>query len=73
MKSKSGAGGNNQGLVYKPQFVDWYYSNNLEDVYRTIKNFLLYAMAGRLLNYVRWQVGKEYIECPSSNGLRQMG
>jgi len=67
MKSKSGAGGNNQGLVYKPQFVDWYYSNNLEDVYRTIENFLLYAMAGRLLNYVRWQVGKEYIEhLPSS-------
>ena len=67
MKPKSGAGGNNQGLVYKPQFIDWYDSNNLEDVYRTIENFLLYAMAGRLLNYVRWQVGAKYIEhLPSS-------
>jgi hypothetical protein len=67
MKRKSGAGGNNQGLVYKPQFIDWYDSNNLEDVYRKIENFLLYAMAGRLLNYVRWQVGAKYIEhLPSS-------
>ena len=67
MKRKSGAGGNNQGLVYKPQFIDWYDSNNLEDVYRKIENFLFYAMAGRLLNYVRWQVGAKYIEhLPSS-------
>ena len=67
MKPKRGAGGNKQGLVYKPQFIDWYDSNNLEDVYRTIENFLLYAMAGRLLNYVRWQVGAKYIEhLPSS-------
>ena len=62
MKPKRGAGGNKQGLVYKPQFIDWYDSNNLEDVYRKIENFLLYAMAGRLLNYVRWQLGKEFIE-----------
>ena len=62
MKPKRGAGGNKQGLVYKPQFIDWYDSNNLEDVYRKIENFLFYAMAGRLLNYVRWQLGKEFIE-----------
>jgi hypothetical protein len=62
MKPKRGAGGNKQGLVYKPQFIDWYDSNSLEDVYRTRQNFLLYAMAGRLLNYVRWQVGAKYIE-----------
>ena len=62
MKPKRGAGGNKQGLVYKPQFIDWYDSNNLADVYSTRQNFLLYAMAGRLLNYVRWQVGKEFIE-----------
>ena len=62
MKPKRGAGGNKQGLVYKPQFIDWYDSNNLEDVYRTRQNFLFYAMAGRLLNYVRWQLGKEFIE-----------
>ena len=67
MKPKRGAGGNKLGLVYKPQFIDWYDSNNLEDVYRKIENFLLYAMAGRLLNYVRWQVGAKYIEhLPSS-------
>ena len=53
MKPKRGAGGNKQGLVYKPQFIDWYDSNNLEDVYRTIENFLFYAMAGRLLSFVR--------------------
>jgi hypothetical protein len=62
MKPKRGAGGNKQGLVYKPQFIDWYDSNSLEDVYGTRQNFLLYAMAGRLLNYVRWQVGAKYIE-----------
>jgi hypothetical protein len=62
MKPKRGAGGNKQGLVYKPQFIDWYSSNSLEDVYGTRQNFLLYAMAGRLLNYVRWQVGAKYIE-----------
>ena len=62
MKPKRGAGGNKQGLVYKPQFIDWYGSNSLEDMYGTRQNFLLYAMAGRLLNYVRWQVGAKYIE-----------
>ena len=67
MKSKSGAGGNAQGRIYKPQFIDWYGSNSLEDVYGTRQNFLLYAMAGRLLEYVRWQVGAKYIEhLPSS-------
>lgn len=67
MKPKSGAGGNAQGLVYKPQFNDWYDSNNLEDVYSTKQNFLFYAMAGRLLNFVRWQVDEKYIaQLPSS-------
>jgi hypothetical protein len=67
MKPKRGAGGNAQGRVYKPQFIDWYGSNSLEDVYGTRQNFLLYAMAGRLLEYVRWQVGAKYIEhLPSS-------
>ena len=67
MKPKSGAGGNAQGRVYKPQFIDWYGSNSLEDVYGTRQNFLLYAMAGRLLEYVHWQVAAKYIEhLPSS-------
>jgi hypothetical protein len=62
IKSKSGAGGNVKGLVYKPAFDDWYQRNSIEDLYGSQSNFTLYAMAGRLLNYVRWQVGKEYID-----------
>jgi hypothetical protein len=31
-------------------------------VYGTLANFTLYAMAGRLLEYVRWQVAEKYIE-----------
>lgn len=67
MKPKSGAGGNAQGRVYKPAFTDWYQSNNIDDVYGTLSNFTLYAMAGRLLWYVRWQVSEKYIaHLPSS-------
>ena len=62
IKSKSGSGGNAKGLVYKPAFSDWYQRNNIDDIYGSPPNFTLYAMAGRLLNYVRWQVGKEYID-----------
>jgi hypothetical protein len=62
IKSKSGAGGNYKGEKYKPVFNDWYQRNGIEDLYGSLPNFTLYAMAGRLLNYVRWQVGKEYID-----------
>lgn len=62
IKAKSGAGGNAQGKQYKPEFLDWYSKNNLEQIYGTLSNFTLYAMAGRLLEYVRWQVGASYIE-----------
>ena len=61
IKAKSGAGGNAQGRVYKPVFKSWYESNSLDDVYGSLSNFTLYAMAGRLLEYVRWQVAEKYI------------
>lgn len=61
VKAKSGAGGNAQGRVYKPEFKSWYESNSLDDVYGTLSNFTLYAMSGRLLNYVRWQLSEKYI------------
>jgi len=60
VKAKSGAGGNVQGLVYKPAFRSWY-ASNIKDVYGSETNFTLYAMAGRLLEYVRWQVAEKYI------------
>jgi hypothetical protein len=58
---KAGAGGNAKGQVYKAEFRDWYQKNKLARVYGSEGNFTLYAMAGRLLEYVRWQVGAEYI------------
>lgn len=61
VKAKSGAGGNAQGRVYKPEFKSWYESNSLDDVYGSLPNFTHYAMAGRLLEYVRWQVAEKYI------------
>jgi hypothetical protein len=61
IRAKNGAGGNAQGRVYKPEFKSWYESNSLDDVYGTLSNFTLYAMAGRLLEYVRWQVAEKYI------------
>jgi hypothetical protein len=67
MKPKSGAGGNAQGRVYKPKFREWYSANNLVDVYGSLPNFTLYAMAGRLLEYVQWQVDTKHISnLPSS-------
>lgn len=66
-KSKTGAGGNAQGRLYKPVFKEWYEKNNLVDVYGTLSNFTLYAMSGRLLEYVRWQMDEKYIpQLPSS-------
>jgi hypothetical protein len=66
-KPKSGAGGNAQGRVYKAAFKQWYEANSLDDVYGTLSNFTLYAMSGRLLEYVRWQIGQKYIaQLPSS-------
>jgi hypothetical protein len=62
VKAKSGAGGNAQGRVYKPVFKSWYESNSLEDVYGSLSNFTLYAMAGRLLTYVYRRVAEKYIE-----------
>jgi hypothetical protein len=65
-KPKSGAGGNVKGYVYKAAFKQWYEAN-LDDVYGTLSNFTHYAMAGRLLEYVRWQIGQKYIaQLPSS-------
>jgi hypothetical protein len=57
---KGGAGGNAKGKQYKPAFKSWYASQAMEDVYGSLNNFTLYAMAGRLLSYVRWRVGAEY-------------
>jgi hypothetical protein len=60
-------GGNAQGKEFKSQFKAWYEKHNLEEVYGTMGNFTIYAMSGRLLNYVAWQVDKKYIErLPSS-------
>ena len=61
VRAKSGAGGNAQGKVYKPEFGDWYEKNDLTDIYGVLSNFNHYASAGRLLEYVRWQIGEQYI------------
>jgi len=67
IKPKRGTGGNAQGRVYKAAFKQWYEANSLDDVYGTLSNFTLYAMSGRLLEYVRWQIGQKYIaQLPSS-------
>jgi hypothetical protein len=67
IKPKSGTGGNAKGYVYKAAFNQWYEANSLDDVYGTLSNFTLYAMSGRLLEYVRWQIGQKYIaQLPSS-------
>lgn len=62
IKKKIGSGGNTQQRVYNNEFKTWYELNNLREVYGVISNFTQYAMAGRLLSYVRWQVGEKYIE-----------
>jgi hypothetical protein len=60
-------GGNAQGKEFKPQFKTWYEKNKLEEVYGTLSNFTHYAMSGRLLSYVAWQVDPKFIEqLPSS-------
>jgi len=60
-------GGNAKNEEFKPQFKAWYEKNNLEEVYGTMSNFTLYAMGGRLLSYVAWQVDSKYIDrLPSS-------
>ncbi len=65
----TGRGGNAQGQTYKHAFLGWYEKHNLANVYGTLINFTLYAMSGRLLNYVRWQVDEKYItHLPSSLG-----
>ena len=61
-KAKSGAGGNAQGKQYKPEFWDWYTKNGLNHIYGSDSNFSIYKEVGRLLEYVRWRVGKEYID-----------
>ena len=68
-KSKAKRGGNARDQVYKPIFKKWYEDKRLKEVYGEVTNFTLYAMSGRLLNYVRWQVDEKYIAAlPSSLG-----
>lgn len=55
-------GGNAKQERYKPQFTTWYTQARVEEVYGSLSNFTLYAMAGRLLNYVRWQLDEKYID-----------
>jgi hypothetical protein len=60
-------GGNALNKKYKPEFKAWYEKNHLEEVYGKEINFYKYAMSGRLLSYVAWQVDRKYIEhLPSS-------
>ena len=55
-------GGNAQGKELKPEFKAWYEKHHLEEVYGKEANFTKYAMSGRLLSYVAWQVDRKYIE-----------
>jgi hypothetical protein len=60
-------GGNAQGKELKPEFRVWYEKHHLEEVYGKEMNFIKYAMSGRLLSYVAWQLDRKYIEhLPSS-------
>lgn len=54
-------GGNAKGEKYKSTFEAWYKANDIADAYGTLSNFTMYAMAGRLLSYVRWQLDAKYI------------
>ena len=68
-KSKVKRGGNARDQVYKPIFKKWYEDKRLKEVYGELPNFTLYAMSGRLLQYVRWKVEEKYIAAlPSSLG-----
>jgi hypothetical protein len=63
---KGERGGNAQKEVYKDEFNKWFASNDLQTVYGKVTNFTKYAMAGRLLTWVRWQInpdkGLEYLD-----------
>ncbi len=60
-------GGNAQDKAFKPQFKAWYAQNKLDEFYGNLSNFEHYAMGGRLLSYIAWQVDKKYIDrLPSS-------
>jgi len=62
---RSGRGGNARGQGYSTAFNAYYENNKLGEVYGSRENFTMYAMAGRLLTYVRWQLdaknGTNYI------------
>jgi hypothetical protein len=67
ISNKGKRGGNAQGKELKPEFKVWYEKHHLDEVYGKEANFTKYAMSGRLLSYVAWQVDKKYIEhLPSS-------
>ena len=67
ISNKGKRGGNAQGKELKPEFKVWYEKHHLEEVYGKEANFTKYAMSGRLLSYVAWQVDRKYIEhLPSS-------
>lgn len=64
---KDGRGGNAKNKVYRPEFDAWYKKYEMDTIYGKLPNFTGYAMAGRLLHYVRWQVGEKYLnQLPSS-------
>ena len=68
-KSKSKQGGNARDQVYNATFKNWYEGKQLKEVYGELANFTLYAMSGRLLSYVRWQVDEKFIAAlPASLG-----
>ncbi len=62
ISNKGNRGGNAQGKELKPEFKMWYEKHHLDEVYGKEANFTKYAMSGRLLSYVAWQVDKKYIE-----------
>ena len=67
ISNKGKRGGNAQGKELKPEFKVWYEKHHLDEVYGKEANFTKYAMSGRLLSYVAWQVDRKYIEhLPSS-------
>lgn len=59
---KDGRGGNAKNKVYRPEFDAWYKKYQMDTVYGKLPNFTGYAMSGRLLHYVRWQVGEQYLK-----------
>ena len=68
-KRQGKRGGNARDQVYKPIFKKWYEDKRMKEVYGELTNFTLYAMSGRLLNYVRWHFDRKYIQVlPASLG-----